>query len=337
MYKTIYPPLPDECLRGYGLRLASANGEKSFRLDQTLTTLTLSTGIDIGTLVKHHSHCGYTRFVHGIYFHKSIDTHKDLTWNARISSGSVPTEFPQLCPLCVEEDLAFHGISYWRRAHHLPGIDHCLKHLIPLVEANSLDMNRNQPANANRVCTALTECNFDTYFESPDIKNFVALSDSALHTTTSLKPSDISSAISKRAHKLYEKKRISISQLARQKFPEFWLRRHFPLIFGQHSKSRGFSTYEVLRTSRNAYMTKSYLLALALLWEEPDQAIRDCQFESFRVPNRFDEIGANKVLSDVLAGRTITASCRRHKVRMRDFEFVLQNFLKNPHDYKFLD
>lgn len=39
----------------------------------------------------------------------------------------------RLCPICVEEDLGFRGISYWRRMHQLHGVTWCLKHKAPLV------------------------------------------------------------------------------------------------------------------------------------------------------------------------------------------------------------
>ena len=37
-----------------------------------------------------------------------------------------------LCECCVEEDIEFHGHSYWRREHQLPGLFWCPKHLRPL-------------------------------------------------------------------------------------------------------------------------------------------------------------------------------------------------------------
>ena len=41
-----------------------------------------------------------------------------------------------LCPRCVEEDIDFHGFSYWRREHQLPGRFTCSKHGAPLKVAN---------------------------------------------------------------------------------------------------------------------------------------------------------------------------------------------------------
>ncbi len=41
-------------------------------------------------------------------------------------------KFSYFCEVCAEEDVAFHGTSYWRREHQLVGMHWCLKHGIPL-------------------------------------------------------------------------------------------------------------------------------------------------------------------------------------------------------------
>ena len=43
------------------------------------------------------------------------------------------------CEECVKEDVNFHGISYWRRDHQMPGQIWCPKHAIPLHFAKSKD------------------------------------------------------------------------------------------------------------------------------------------------------------------------------------------------------
>lgn len=46
---------------------------------------------------------------------------------------TVPREGAAFCPCCVEEDVAFHGFSIWRREHQVPGAYWCLKHEHALV------------------------------------------------------------------------------------------------------------------------------------------------------------------------------------------------------------
>ena len=86
---------------------------------------------------------------------------------------------------------------------------------------------------------------------------------------------------------------------------------------------------EVLRSSRNAYRTKLYLLAMSLLWDDPDDAINACLQEATVHTSGFHESGANLALKDVLMGESINKSCRRYGVHLRDFEFAFQKFLKD--------
>lgn len=45
----------------------------------------------------------------------------------------LPRSFVQYCPKCAAEDLDYHGFSYWRRHHQLPGVLWCDKHRTPLL------------------------------------------------------------------------------------------------------------------------------------------------------------------------------------------------------------
>jgi hypothetical protein len=41
----------------------------------------------------------------------------------------------QLCTACVLEDVRDHGMAYWRRAHHVPGVSVCWKHRMTLMSS----------------------------------------------------------------------------------------------------------------------------------------------------------------------------------------------------------
>lgn len=53
-----------------------------------------------------------------------------------------------------------------------------------------------------------------------------------------------------------------------------------------------------------------------------------CLQEAALSSSGFNEKGGRKVLRDVLGGRSITQSCRQHDVNLRDFEYALQEFVK---------
>jgi hypothetical protein len=42
----------------------------------------------------------------------------------------------RFCPACVAEQIKTFGESFWCRAHHLPGVDHCPKHFTPLLQTS---------------------------------------------------------------------------------------------------------------------------------------------------------------------------------------------------------
>lgn len=64
-----------------------------------------------------------------------LGTGQRLQVRLGISASCVvaPSRF-RLCPKCVEHDLQVHGETYWRRAHHLPGVLVCPIHGVGLHE-----------------------------------------------------------------------------------------------------------------------------------------------------------------------------------------------------------
>lgn len=63
----------------------------------------------------------------------------------RLLEIALPDEGPRLCPMCVNEDEHFWGISYWRRSHQIKGINWCTKHQSPLLVATTADVLNNFP------------------------------------------------------------------------------------------------------------------------------------------------------------------------------------------------
>jgi len=66
---------------------------------------------------------------------------EEFTEDALVGKGSLLHALlpsgPQYCLKCIEEDLAFWELTYWRTMHQLPGTGHCPKHLCRLVSAES--------------------------------------------------------------------------------------------------------------------------------------------------------------------------------------------------------
>lgn len=66
------------------------------------------------------------------------------------------------CSDCVHEDELFWGFSYWRRTHHLQGINWCLKHRTPLRYCDENDAHSSLPgsyiANARSIGADEVKC-----------------------------------------------------------------------------------------------------------------------------------------------------------------------------------
>jgi hypothetical protein len=297
-------------------------------LTDTLIEISQFSGISIPTLVKQHTHLGYKWFVHGTNYERNIEEYMSLPTDPTNSSLLLPSESPHLCPQCVSEDMDFHGISYWRRVHQLPGVDHCVKHMTPLIKVEKKDIDRKHPINAKHVLPAIQAENIKAYFESTSIKNFSSLSDSVLHSEIPIKPSVINFAISSKIRSKFGKSSISLRELALQKFPEFWLRRHFPRVFSQELSNPHMYSHEVFKPSSVGTNTKSYLVKLALLWDDPDEAIRECRLDEASIPELLDETAEKRAFRDVLNGLTIRSSCNKHNISVHDLEHAMRQFFR---------
>jgi hypothetical protein len=142
-------PLPDEWVRGYVGRVASLNGwsSKSGMADAligvkgkaraggrevTMVQLMASVAaMDLNLFLRDHSLFGLWRSVARRQPGSMLgqDKKTGILWALGMRSSR---NQGYLCPVCVQEDVDFHGQSYWRREHQLPGRVSCPRHKVPL-------------------------------------------------------------------------------------------------------------------------------------------------------------------------------------------------------------
>lgn len=138
--------LPDELIHGYVGRLKALNvirtsvqlferlrqdfcsKQGAHKVQNRLMYLAAACELSPSDIVKSHSLIPFLRAVAREYSSQEENASEKL-----ISPFSLSSLQPYLCPDCVEEDLAFWGVSYWRRSHQLPGVEICLKHDRPLM------------------------------------------------------------------------------------------------------------------------------------------------------------------------------------------------------------
>lgn len=139
-------PFPDELARSVKGRLMRLNGlvceETTNRLLDLvyrqsnpgdlsrrlpIETLAFAVGMDRQSFICQHTMLPYRRAMANQAWEQPHGSDADPGWRvpAMLQSERVAAF---LCPQCVEEDLSFHGVSFWRREHQLPGRWWCSKH-----------------------------------------------------------------------------------------------------------------------------------------------------------------------------------------------------------------
>ena len=139
---------PDEFAQGYLGRALQINGlNRKDRLGaiaflRSVAGVPSAPGLPIVEFMAHFAGVSFDSFLRG---HTTIPLRRAIVRNPSSASlkncslaalslgmtGLRPGAY--LCEHCVEEDIDFHGQSYWRREHQLPGLFWCPKHLRPLV------------------------------------------------------------------------------------------------------------------------------------------------------------------------------------------------------------
>lgn len=134
--------LPDESFEGYAGQLLASNGVASIP-ELTRKLLRVGPSRAAGALNRLSVHQGLLLAVaqlHDLSGESVARSHTLLpligllwtTWQQRAQFLQL-TGTLWLCRKCSDEDMAFRGISYWRRIHQLEGITWCLKHQCSLI------------------------------------------------------------------------------------------------------------------------------------------------------------------------------------------------------------
>jgi hypothetical protein len=276
MYTNIPSPFPDECLRGYGFRINAINVKKLFTIRTLLPELSKATGLTVSYLVNNHCHFSYTSFAHATHGDIHPAHLANLISDKNISSGYTPIGTARYCPHCIKEDINLYGTSYWHRVHHLPGVDHCIHHNFSLINANYNRDLSNQPLHSSSIESAISSDTLNLYFASESIKNFSFFSIRILNMCFSFDYFKIRNSIIERFHKFKNKPHINFSELAYEKFPPFWFNKNFHKV---NSSEFIFNNNKILEASKNYKNIKPievYLILMALLWDDPYEAMREC-------------------------------------------------------------
>jgi len=188
----------------------------------------------------------------------------------------------QLCPACVIEDIDFHGVSYWRRAHQLKGVVFCIKHACGLksVKTKRWDL---LPEHLADEAEATKSDIVKHALSSPVISRYEEMCSFFAMRARPFEMEAVSRLIRDRAQETCRSSPTQVLRLSTMALEQVrgpWLVSQFP---GLHERRTGYvdSLDRTLGKPKVPLATQYYALALALLFPTADEAMRSLvQMES---------------------------------------------------------
>ncbi|THD02515.1 hypothetical protein B1810_14435 [Panacagrimonas perspica] len=183
-----------------------------------------------------------------------------------------------LCRKCVEEDLDFHGMSWWRRDHQLPGLFWCPKHRTALHLHQDAAVFRAPPSAviSEASCVGNEWC--EELRSNALISRFIEIQEGLLSLEVPLSERVVSRMMRDRASDqgfhsgVHEVKRPLVSTLLREKVDPKWIDTLYG-GFGETQDGYYFSIDGTLRGHHDSAGAVSYALVAAVLWSSADDAL----------------------------------------------------------------
>jgi hypothetical protein len=283
-------PMPGEDAGGLLSRLMYANGFASLRqIKRALISVHKARNGDFGKIplfavladlleidrtkfLMSHTVIPVTRVVH---FREHQFQFGDLrARNFPMETGFRPEKGRWwLCRRCIAEDLSFHGFSFWRRSHQLPGIDWCTVHDDPLecvVRDEAVLWSPNENLQFTR---SPDPKEIQTYRINPTLARMAQIMNDCLSfdrpldaasTTRKLRALAVKKGL-RTSTSLY---RRSLADLAVEQLPGAWLDRFFAGLVNRTSSAPFLQLENVFRSSEAASVALPFFLACALLHED---------------------------------------------------------------------
>jgi hypothetical protein len=288
------PPLPDEVLHAYFPRLQRENlvddnaslaarleldGSGAFRrlsrLPDVLVAIAGALGVGVRSLLCQHSLVPYLKCVAADGFCDSDPDFGDpcYIWHAFRTVVS-----PRMCAKCVREDLATWGWSYWHRTHQIPGVFWCLKHRCPLsislhgavpfflAPSAILQMGKAHRIQLDKEIVNSVVLDRYASLAGALLDSLVApVRRSVLEQLVRSRCEILGLSTCKGRHRL-------LSEFARECVPEHWMAATFRESQRTSSEKLASWVDRVGQARTRPASPALSVLAMALLWEDPDEA-----------------------------------------------------------------
>lgn len=294
-------PLPDELDRGYLGRIGRINGVldekqcvalmaswagldgRSGKEVPRVELLRQVAGMTIEAFVCLHTTLPFRR---GITSYRADLPHGDESSRSILWTSAIRTARPgaYFCPECVAADQDFHGVSYWRREHQIPGVIVCGKHRTPLSYVDCEHSFYEAPAAFHGNCHSIPSEWVMHTIENPVVRRYLDICAGLLEQP---KPFDVRHVAQKLAERARQRglqtqakpgKRSAaaplLSDLVVDTVGGPWLATVFPDL-GDKPRGRTLTRMDgVLYLTTSASTVVAYVLAASVLFDSADEALR---------------------------------------------------------------
>lgn len=325
-------PLPDEIDRGYLGRLIRCNGlshdkelfallAANFGFDAlslksvpAVELLALCAGQTCERFVQNHTTLPLRRAISSVLpglRHGSLERRSLL-----VASGMrLAQQEAYFCEQCVRADIQFHGVSYWRREHQVPGQQWCAKHMDPLSYATDSRAYLEAPSALMAGAQKIPLKHVEEALANPYVLRTLDIAAGLMSHSFALDVEAISYLLRPLAEGrgLHRHGRAInkplLSDTIKDCFPEAWLQVVYPDLIGKQDGVLFGRVDGVLYMSNSASSVWPYLMAAALLFPTADDAlnamIQACTEKARR--------NSDEVAAPVLADEELIAMYRKHQ------------------------
>ena len=293
-------PYPEELDRGYLGRVMRTNGiateknavtlmstwagvaDKSRCEVSCLELLSKVADKDLPTFVKQHSTLPFRRAITSYQPNLShgSEESRSMLWTTGMRLARSGAYF---CAECVHEDQGFHGQSYWRREHQIPGMLWCSKHATPLKYTEDESAFLLPPAMQLQNCQSIDEAWVNELFNNKAIQRYSEICSTLLDTRFPARIRHVSVILKKQAVKLGfqiyggEVKSPLFSDALIETFGRKWLSMVLPELADKPARVFLYKVDEVLFAKNCVSSTIAYILAFAALYDSADAALNAMQ------------------------------------------------------------